>query len=136
MKRKNGNQRRRPDIPPPGRKMSEMVLEFASEFINTAKTLEEKHTRLTVACSAWNMACSPLDVRTRMLERYISGYRSHCPGRTDEEMAAIRQDIETLIREKLSLFPTVTKQIANAQVRRTPDGDKIDVASVTVIQKP
>ena len=72
----------------------------------------------------------------RLFKHALRGYRSHLPERTDEEMAAVRRVIEALIQNKLRLFPTVTKQIANAQVRRTPEGDRIDVASVTVIQKP
>ena len=113
--------------------MSEMVLEVAGEFINTAKTLEEKHARLNVVCSAWNMACSTPAMRTKMLEDYLSSYRSHYPGTTDEEMAAIRHDIEELIREKLRLFPTINKQIINAQVTRMPEGVRVDIASITVV---
>ena len=43
--------------PSPKRKMSEMISEIASTFIGIGKTAEDKQSRLTAACSAWNMAC-------------------------------------------------------------------------------
>jgi hypothetical protein len=36
----------------PNRKMSEMISEMAASFISGGKTPEEKHHRLTAACSA------------------------------------------------------------------------------------
>jgi hypothetical protein len=45
------------------RKMSEMISELAASFIGAGKTAEDKHNRLTAACSAWNMACGSEDVR-------------------------------------------------------------------------
>jgi len=126
-------QRRRqaPSAPQPGRKMSEMVLEFAGPFINVAQTVEEKHARLTAACTAWNLACSPPDKRSELLNKYLDSYGDSYPDTTKENMAAIREDMETLIQEKLRLFPNVNKQIVNAQVTRTPEGDRIDIASIT-----
>jgi hypothetical protein len=40
------------------RKMSDMISERAVPFISEGKTAEEKNSRLTAACSAWNMAVS------------------------------------------------------------------------------
>jgi len=39
-------------------------------FISEGKTPEEKHHRLTAACSAWNMACGSPDVRRQQLEMF------------------------------------------------------------------
>jgi len=113
-----------------GRKMSEMVLEFAGPFINVAETVEQKHARLMAACTAWNLACSPPDKRTEFLDEYLESYGNSYPDTTQDDLAAIREDMETLIQEKLRLFPNVNKQIVNAQVTRTPEGDRIDIASI------
>ena len=127
--RRTNRRDRVPDVPPPGRKVSEMVLEFAGTFIKGAKTLDDKQCRLAAACSAWNMACSTPDTRAKMLEEYIRGYRSQFPEKTDVEMAAVRRVMEALIQNKLRLFPTVNKQIVNSRVTRTAEGDRIDIAS-------
>ena len=49
--------------PSPKRKMSEMISEMAAGFIGVGKTAEEKQSRLTAACSAWNMACGSPELR-------------------------------------------------------------------------
>ena len=131
--RRTNRRDRVPDVPPPGRKMSEMVLEFAGSFINGACTLDDKRCRVMAACSAWNMACSTPDIRARMLAEYLRGYRSYFPDRTDDEMAVIRQLMEALVQNKLRLFPNVNKLIVNSRVTRTPEGDRIDIASVTFV---
>jgi len=64
---------------------------------------------------------------------YLKGYRSYFPGRTDDEMAVIRQLMEALVQNKLRLFPNVNKLIVNSRVTRTPEGDRIDIASVTFV---
>ena len=51
------------------RKMSEMISEMAANFISGGKTPEEKHHRLTAACSAWNMACGSPELQRQQLEQ-------------------------------------------------------------------
>src|SRR5262249_48123317 len=58
-----------------GRKMSEMISEMAGAFIEVGKTAAEKQSRLTAACSAWNMACGSSEIRQRQLEQYVEGYQ-------------------------------------------------------------
>jgi hypothetical protein len=52
-------------------KMSEIISEMAGGFIGVGKTPEEKQSRLTAACSAWNMACGSPDVRQQQLEKWL-----------------------------------------------------------------
>ena len=56
------------------RKMSEMISEMAASFIGVGKTAEEKQSRLTAACSAWNMACGSPEIRRQQLDQYVEGY--------------------------------------------------------------
>jgi len=113
-----------------GRKMSEMVWEFAGEFIRMGKTLQDRQNRLTAASSAWNMACSPPEARQRALDKYIESYRSYCPRVTEEELSDIRSDMEKLVASKLSLFPDVQKQIVHAEIFPEAGKDRIAVASM------
>ena len=71
MKRNNRKQRHRTGISASKQKVSEMIWEFAGEFIRSGRTLEEKQNRLNAACSAWNIACNPPNVWDRSLDQYV-----------------------------------------------------------------
>jgi hypothetical protein len=53
MGRRKKDKRRRIDTPQK-RKVSEIIWEFAGDFIRMGDTLEEKHSLLNAACSAWS----------------------------------------------------------------------------------
>jgi len=125
----NKKQGRRTGISASKQKVSEMICEFADDFIKSCRTLEEKQNRLTAACSAWNMACKPPDVRDRLLNRYVESYKSYNPGISDEEVSGIRSTMAKLIQNKLRLFPAVRKQIVGATITRVAGEDRIDVVS-------
>src|ERR1700726_1342548 len=102
--------------PSPKRKMSEMISEMAAPFISGGKTPEEKHSRLTAACSAWNMACGSPEVRRQQLEQYVEGYQRFNPATSPSDLANIRSDMESLIGRKLEMFPDDQRQIVSARV--------------------
>ena len=132
MKRRKKGQGCMPDVSTSPLVMSEMLWELAGPFISEGKTPAQRQNRLLAACTAWNAACSSPDKRNKLLELYIATDRLHHPERTDEELAAIRREMDELIRRKRRLFPSANKRIVNAQMTRTPEGDRIDVASLTV----
>ena len=113
----------------PTRKVSEMIWEFAGEFIGLGETLEDKQNRLNAACRTWNMACNPLKTRESLLNQYVKSYQSYNPDATDEELSDIRSDMMKLIQNKLFLFPAVQKPIVGAQISRVAGQDRIDVVS-------
>ncbi len=106
-----------------------MIWEFAGEFIRLAETLEEKQNRLNAACSAWNIACSPVGVRSKSLHQYVESYKSYNPNAGDEDVSGVRSTMEKLIQNKLCLFPAVNKQIVGARITQTAGKDRINVAS-------
>ena len=114
------------------RKMSEMISEMAGGFIGVGKTAEEKQSRLTAACSAWNMACGSPEVRQRQLEQYVEGYQRFNPATSPDDLANIRKDIETLIERKLQMFPDDRRQIVSAKVVVVGTDYRIEVASATL----
>ena len=91
--------------PAPKRKLSEMISEMAGGFINVGKTPEEKQNRLTAVCSAWNMACGSLEIRRQQLEQYVEGYQRFNPATSQNDLAKIRSDMQSLIERKLQMFP-------------------------------
>ena len=130
-KRKNRKQGRRTSISTSTRKMSEMVWEFAGEFIRLGETLGEKQNFLNAVCSAWNIACNTPEVRDRSLDHYVESYRSYNSDASDEEISGIRSTMEKLMQNKLCLFPAVQKQIVSAQITQMAGKDRIDVASAS-----
>jgi len=114
------------------RKMSEMISEMASYFIGVGKTAEEKQSRLTAVCSAWNMACGSQEVRQRQLEQYVEGYQRFNPATSPDDLAKIRKDMESLIERKLQMFPDDQRQIVSAVVVMAGKDYRIEVASATL----
>ena len=67
MKRKNKDNQL--SHPPAKRKISEMICEFAGDFIRLGKNHEHKQCLLNAACTAWNIACVPAHNRQKALDR-------------------------------------------------------------------
>ena len=118
--------------PSPKRKMSEMISEMAGHFISLGKTPEEKHSRLTAACSAWNMACGSPEIRRQQLEEYVEGYQRFNPATYPGDLAGIRSDMESLIGRKLAMFPEDQRQIVSAKIVMVGEDYRIEVASATL----
>jgi hypothetical protein len=118
--------------PEPKRKMSEMISEMAAPFISEGKTSEEKHHRLTAACSAWNMACGSPEIRRRQLEQYVEGYRQNNPAISPSDLSKVRKVMESLMERKLELFPDDKRQIVSAKIVMVGKDYRIEVASATL----
>ena len=118
--------------PPPKRKMSEMISEMAASFISGGKTPEEKHHRLTAACSAWNMACGSPEMRRQQLEQYVEGYRQNNPAISPSDLANVRKVMESLMERKLDLFPDDKRQVVSAKIVMVGKDYRIEVASATL----
>jgi hypothetical protein len=118
--------------PSPKRKMSEMISEMAAPFISGGKTPEEKHHRLTAACSAWNMACGTPEVRRQQLEQYVEGYRQNNRAISPSDLANVRKVMESLMERKLDLFPDDKRQVVSAKIVMVGKDYRIEVASATL----
>jgi len=114
------------------RKMSEMISEMAANFISGGNTPEEKHHRLTAACSAWNMACGTPDIQRQQLEQYVEGYRQNNPADSQSDLANILKVMQSLIERKLELFPEDKRQVVSAKVVMVGKDYRIEVASATL----
>jgi hypothetical protein len=118
--------------PSPERKMSEMISEMAAPFISGGKTPEEKHHRLTAACSAWKMACGSPDIQRQQLEQYVEGYRQNNPATAPGDLANIRKVMQALIERKLELFPEDKRQIVSAKIVTVGMNYRIEVESANL----
>jgi hypothetical protein len=129
VRRNNRKQGHRTGISASRQKTSEMIWEFAGEFIISGKTLEEKQNRLNAACNAWNISCNPSEVWSRSLDQYVESYMSYNPEASVEDVSGVRNTMTELIQNKLRIFPSVQKQIVGAKITQVDGKDRIEVAS-------
>jgi len=129
----NGQKKPESALPePPNRKISEMISEFAGDFIRLGETPEAKQNYLNGACVAWNIASAPPERRKTLVDHFLADYQRHNPSTDAAALAAIRMDMENLIDVKLKMFPHDLRQIVSAQYICTPQGDRIEAAALRV----
>jgi hypothetical protein len=95
-------------------KMSELISEYASDYINMGEDTEERQNYLNGACTAWNIAILEENQREGALRRAIEGYKRINPGSDDVEN--FEHDLRTLIQKKLRTFPDIRKVIIDAMI--------------------
>jgi hypothetical protein len=103
----------------PAIRMSELIAEYASDYINMGETTEERQRYLNGACTAWNIAVLPDPLREKTLRGHIEAYLRMNPGGDDGDN--LMHDIRILIRKKLQMFPDINKVIANALIEPIND---------------
>jgi len=108
--------------------ISQMIFDFAGDFIGMGDTIEQKQSHLNAACSAWNIAILPKHERKKALKKYLNEYKNANP--TDNSMNHVRHDMELLIKAKIKMFPNIKKPIVNAQIQQEGDQYKILAASL------
>lgn len=111
-------------------KISEMVLDFAGEFLGLGETPDKRRNRLSGACSAWNIACAPAEARPELLDQFMTNYQQCNPGADAEQCRGVRQDMELLIQQKIKKYPGVIKQIVSCELTVVDGKDHIVVLSV------
>jgi len=95
-------------------KMSELIGEYASDYINMGDTPEERQSLLNGACTAWNIAILPEHSREEAICRVIKGYERAKPGIDDS--GDFEHDLRILIQKKLEMFPGIKKTILGATI--------------------
>jgi hypothetical protein len=131
MGRRKKDKRRRID-PPQKQEMSQIIWEFAEDFIRMGDTPERKQSLLNAACSAWNMACGPPEFREKSLKAYVREYRRLNPSADEEDLADVRSDAEKLMQKKLAMFPNDLRRIVGARIFPAGDRDRIEIMSARI----
>ncbi len=98
----------------PAIKMSEIMGEFAGDYISMGETTEERQNYLNGACTAWNVAVLPEHKRGAAMEKIIKEYNRINAGNDDLEF--FLENLRKLIARKLEMFPDVNKVIINASI--------------------
>ena len=109
-------------------KMSELVSEYASDYINMGEDTEERQNFLNGACTAWNIAILDENHREGALRGAIESYKKINPGSDDVE--DFEHDLRLLIRKKLEMFPDIKKVIIDAMIEPINETNyRINIAS-------
>jgi len=130
MKRKENKDRQQSAPTSERPKISQRLWEFAGDFIRIGGTLEDRHNRLTAACSAWNMACNTPELRKKHLDHYVRGYGNFNPDANAEHLANVRKDMERLIETKLKMFPDDLRQVVQARIVSLQGGERIEAVAI------
>ena len=109
-------------------KMSELISEYASDYISMGENTEERQNYLNGACTAWNIANLDEVPRERAISRVIEDYKKTNPGTDDVQNFA--HDLRKLIQKKLEMFPDMKKVIVDAMIEPISETRfKINIAS-------
>jgi hypothetical protein len=109
-------------------KMSELIGEYASDYINMGDATEERQSLLNGACTAWNIAILPEHSREEAIRRVIKNYKRVNPGIDDA--GDFEHDLRILIQKKLELFPEIRKTILGGTIEPISDAKyRINIAS-------
>lgn len=95
-------------------KVSEMIEQFAADYIGMGETDEERQNYHNSACTAWNIAALPEHMRESAIRHVVEEYEKSNPGIDDAD--EYLRNLRTLISEKLRMFPDAKMSIVSASL--------------------
>ncbi len=111
-------------------KMSELISEYASDYINMGEDTEERQNYLNRACTAWNVAVQDEKHRQRALRHAIDSYKKMNPGTDTDDVENFEHDLRVLIKKKLKIFPDIKEVVIDAMIEPIDDTKyQINIAS-------
>jgi len=114
---------------PQQKKISEMLLNVAGDFIAMGEDIAEKQELLNASVSAWNIACLKDDKRQQAINKFMKEYKKLNPTFTKDDFKDEEENLRLLIRQKDELYPDISIQIVNAIVQEVDGKNHIAVAS-------
>ena len=108
---------------PPDEKMSEILWDFISPYIDAAEGDEEQVNKLlSFATVAWNAAIAPIGKGQELLDKCLATF----PAEARDEARKIMED---LMRRKILHFANCQRMIIRHELTMTPDGPHLVVMS-------
>jgi hypothetical protein len=120
---------------PKQKKVSEMLLDVASEFLAMGEDILDKQQLLNAAVSAWNIASLKGDKKQQAIKNFLKDYRKLNPSFSKQDYKNEEENIYLLIRQKDKLYPGVNIQIVNAVIHEVNGQNHITVASAEMKQE-
>jgi len=111
-------------------KVSEMILDYANDFIGMGQGDDEKQIYLDFACIAWNISLLPKHEREEFTNIFISDYKDNNPNAHNIYCDKIYENIMILIKKKDAFYPDVKIHIVSAEIRNIDGQYHVTVASI------
>ena len=96
------------------KKVSEMLLDISSMYIEQGNTIEEMQMFLDIVCKCWNMSLLPDSDKNKHIRELIKIFRKR--SNNTEFLQILKKDIHGLIKAKNDLYPDVLHPIAHAKI--------------------
>ncbi len=116
-------------------KVSEMILDYANDFIGMGQGDDEKQIYLDFACIAWNISLLPKNEREEFINRFISDYKDNNPNAHEIYCENIYENIVILIKKKDAFYPEIKRHIVSAEIRNIDGQYHVTVASINEEKK-
>jgi hypothetical protein len=108
--------------------MSEIISEYAAEFIAGGNDINEKQNYLNCACTAWNISLYPVNLIEQKINKVVTDYEKNNPGTNDSKK--YRHNLKQLIERKIELYPDVRKTVVEAIIKEHNRNFQIMIASM------
>jgi hypothetical protein len=117
-------------------KMSDIIWEFANDYIMLGDDLKHKRNLLKLVCTAWNIGNLPQELRKEALDQYMESLKSRNPEVDEIDiLVGLREDMEKLIQKKDKNFAFINTKIIDAEIYEENKEFKVKVASVSFLKK-
>lgn len=123
-KLKKSAQSKSAKAPDPSKKpsISEILMDLAGDFIIQVKRPRYYQFHSCIAATAWNIAHLEESKRPSAISRYLEKF-------PHDQRDSLQQEMEFMIREKLSRYPDVIKIIVNLTAEEVGSDVRLAVAS-------
>lgn len=112
-------------------KMSEVILEFADEILDRARTVGEREKSVAIACFAWNLALHEEDERKILQESFCKDF-SGDDLQAKENLNAV---ISYLVQRKLDHYFHINRVIVEYHVSGSGERLQLDIASTVQVKE-
>ena len=114
--------------PSPEIKISELISEYASDYIDMGESTEQRQRYLNGACTAWNIANLDETGREKAIRLVIEDFKRTNPAPGGAE--SLERDLRKLVQKKLEMFPNIKKIIVDASIEPISEREyKINIGS-------
>jgi hypothetical protein len=112
--------------------MSEIISEFAADFLSGGRDIYEKQNFLNCACTAWNISLFPEEIIEEKINSVVAEYEKNNPNLKDSDN--YRHNLKQLIERKFELYSEVRRSIIEAYIEDDNDKNRITVVSMPLDQ--
>jgi hypothetical protein len=116
----------------PKDKISEMIMNYAGDFILGGEDEFERQQRLNTAASAWNFACLSSTERDRGIKKYLKECKKLNPEYGKRDLKEIKSVLKDLIAKKIRTYPDIRVQIIDTRLKEDSGKTFVTVASANI----